>query len=156
MSSVTVTSHLHFVVDKVDKAAEKALTMIGGSAEGHAKEACPVDTGLLRNSITYALGGQKTSVQNYSAKAGGEGSGHYEGSAPADDEHSKTVYVGTNVQYAPFVELGHRQQPGRFVPAIKKRLKNAHVAAKPFIRPAMEKHQEEYAQIILKCFKEID
>lgn len=30
--------------------------------------------------------------------------------------------VGTNVSYAPFVEYGHRQTPGRFVPAIGARL----------------------------------
>ena len=35
--------------------------------------------------------------------------------------------VGTNVQYARFVEFGHRQQPGRYVPQIGKRLVKSRV-----------------------------
>lgn len=33
------------------------------------------------------------------------------------------VTVANNTEYASFVEFGHRQQPGRFVPALGKRLK---------------------------------
>jgi hypothetical protein len=35
--------------------------------------------------------------------------------------------------YAPFVEFGHSQQPGRYVPAIGKRLVASSVAAHPFM-----------------------
>ena len=34
----------------------------------------------------------------------------------------KRASVGTNVQYAQYVEYGHKQQPGRYVAAIGKRL----------------------------------
>ena len=154
MSSVEVVSHAHYVVDAVDKAAKQALTMIGGTVEGHAKEACPVDTGLLRNSITYALGGQTPGTTAYMSTKGGV-TGKYEGAAPQDDDGQVTVYIGTNVEYAPFVELGHSQEPGRFVPAIGKRLKKPHVDAKPFLRPAVENHEQEIGQIIIKCFRGI-
>ena len=33
-----------------------------------------------------------------------------------------TAKIGTNVEYAQYVEYGHRQEPGRFVPVLKKRL----------------------------------
>ena len=41
-----------------------------------------------------------------------------------------TVTVENNVEYAPYVEYGHRQTPGRYVPAIGKRLKEGYVPGK--------------------------
>ena len=69
----------------------------------------------------------------------------------AQDLCPVTLLVGTNVEYAPYVELGHRQQPGRFVPKIKKRLKRSWVPGKPFLRPAFENHRDEIEQIIISC-----
>lgn len=40
-------------------------------------------------------------------------------------EYSVTIY--NNTSYAPYVEYGHRQEVGRFVPTLGKRLKNAWV-----------------------------
>ncbi len=40
------------------------------------------------------------------------------------------VTVSNPVEYAPYVEYGHRQQPGRYVPALGKRLKKAWVPGK--------------------------
>lgn len=60
-----------------------------------------------------------------SARQGGElrrawscGTVHKEGNA-------YVVEVTNNKAYASYVEFGHRQQPGRYVPAINKRLKKA-------------------------------
>ena len=58
------------------------------------------------------------------------------------------VAIGTDVKYAIYVELGHNQQPGRYVPAIGKRLVASHVAAKPFLKPALEGHKDEYVRIV--------
>lgn len=55
----------------------RALEIIGGKAEGYAKGLTPTKTGALKNSFTHAV----------------------------DDEHSKVV-VGSNMHYAPYVELG--------------------------------------------------
>lgn len=61
----------------------------------------------------------------------------------------RTMEVGTNVKYAPYVEFGHHQEPGRFVPAIGKRLVRDFVPGKPFIAPALEEHLDEYKNVIL-------
>jgi hypothetical protein len=47
------------------------------------------------------------------------------------------VYVGTDADYAPYVEFGHSQTPGRFVPALGKRLVASEVKPYPFMRPAI-------------------
>ena len=92
----------------------QALEMIGLKAESYAKMKCPVDTGLLRNSIAHAVG-----------------KGEY------------TVYVGTNVEYAPYVEMGHIQAGS-----------GKHVAPQPYIKPAIVDHLDEYKQILENTLKE--
>lgn len=64
-----------------------------------------------------------------------------------------TAFIGTNVEYAPYVELGHHQEPGRYVPKIKKRLKKDWVPPKPFLKPAIEKHTSEYKKIAQQYMK---
>lgn len=95
------------VAAALDKAVAKALEEIGLTAEGYAKKACPVDTGRLRNSITHVT-------------------------RPSE----KAVYVGTNVEYGPYVELGTR-----------------HNGAQPFLRPAATEHQSKYEAILEKNLK---
>ena len=68
-----------------------------------------MDTGRLRNSITH---------QQYD---------------------KNTELIGTNVEYAPYVELGHHTSSGKFV------------APKPYLRPAAENHGEEYQKVIKAC-----
>ena len=46
------------------------------------------------------------------------------------------AYIGTNVEYAPYVEFG-----------------TSKMAAQPFIRPAAEDHAEEYGQIFDTYFR---
>ena len=89
------------IVNAIDQALAKALEEVGLVAEGYAKKACPVDTGRLRNSITHQVG-------------------------PSE----KSVYIGTNVEYAPYVELGtSRMKP------------------QPFLRPAAADHEGTYKKI---------
>lgn len=45
--------------------------------------------------------------------------------------------VYTNLDYAYWVEFGHSQEPGRFVPAIGARLVQSFVPAYPFFRPGI-------------------
>ena len=54
------------------------------------------------------------------------------------------------VEYAPYVEFGHRQQPGRFVPAIGKRLKQGWVEGK-FMLTISEKEIQKDAPRILEA-----
>jgi HK97 gp10 family phage protein len=84
-----------------------ALEAVGITAEGYAKLLCPVDTGRLRNSISHAV-----------------------------DEDEKAVYIGTNVEYAPYVEMG-----------------TSKTKAQPFLKPAATNHAEEYRSIIERFLK---
>ena len=59
-----------------------------------------------------------------------------------------TVTIGTNVEYAAPVELGHRQEPGRYVPAIGKRLVRDYVPPKPYLKPAVTDHISEYQGLL--------
>ena len=107
------------------KQGEKAMKAVGMQAESYAKQLCPVDTGNLRNSITHGV-------------VVGDG--------------KVTAVIGTDVGYAPYVELGHAQQVGRFVPKIKKRLVNPFAPAYPFLRPAIEDNQEELWSLMQSVF----
>ena len=109
--SVTFINHTKEALTAEQAARAKALEIIGGKAESYAKKLCPVDTGRLRNSITH---------QQY-------------------DEN--TEVIGTNVEYAPYVELGHHTPSG------------SEVAAKPFLRPAAENHTAEYKHILERVMK---
>lgn len=137
--SIEVVSQRHKVEKAVEKAMKEAATMIGGSLSGHASEQAPADTGLLRNSITYALGGDPPAIAQYTDDAG-EQTGVYEGSAPKDEKNEITVYIGTNVEYATYQELG--------APSIK-------LPARPFLRPAVENNQREIIQIMEQCFRHL-
>ena len=126
MSSVIVKSNLYLVNKASKEAMVNAAIAIGMLTSGYAQELCPVDTGAMRDGITHAYN---------------------------DDGHQVTLIVGTNVYYAPYVELGHHQQPGRFVPKLGKRLVRSWVPGKPFLRPAFEDHIDEIEQIILDILK---
>lgn len=90
------------VLKGLSDAVERALTRIGLAAEGYAKKECPVDTGNLRNSITNEV------IQS-----------------------EKAVYIGTNVEYAAYVELGTTK-----------------TKAKPYLKPAATEHSTVYKRII--------
>ena len=79
--SYTVKDNTDEVLAALERAKKRGLEAIGLTAEGHAKNETPVDTGRLRNSINHAT----------------------------DDE---AAYIGTNVEYAPYVELGARGRKG--------------------------------------------
>lgn len=101
--NVTFTSHIDAFYDEFDPAVRKTLEEIGIEAEAHAKEIITekgaVDTGRLRNSTTWAVGGEKPNASGYS------------GIAPKKDE--PCVYIGTNVHYAPYIEFGTNKMPAR-------------------------------------------
>lgn len=119
------------VLAAIDAAIESGLTIIGGKAEGYAKALAPKDTGLLQNSITYALGGQPPAISAYNAATGG-GSGSYAGTAPADEGNQRSVYIGTNVEYAPYQEYGTSS------------MKHPN----SFLRPGIEPHMDEFKAVL--------
>ena len=123
--ALSVTSHRLTVESDITKAIHRALEICGGKAETYAKKLCPVDTGNLRNSITHQREGDDTEL------------------------------IGTAVEYAPYVEIGHHQEPGRYVPAIGKRLVASYVPGKPYLTPALENHISEYKEVFEAELKNI-
>jgi HK97 gp10 family phage protein len=100
ITSVSIVDNTDLVKKATDEAIERALEAVGLQAEGYAKELCPVDTGRLRNSITH------------------------------QQIEKNTEAIGTNVEYAPYVEMGTQR-----------------MKAQPFIKPAAEDHVSEYKSI---------
>ena len=122
MASVDITDNTGEARNELNAAIERALTQCGMIAEGYAKLLCPVDTGRLRGSIVYA-----TAFSHSEGEEPAEPKDYELHGAPAENE----VVIGTNVEYAPYVELGTRKQK-----------------AQPFLRPAAEDHASEYGEII--------
>lgn len=120
-----------------------ALNAIGDKAEDYAAKLCPVGTpesvgswahgetyrgGTLKGSITHAVDGDVLSV-------------------------------GSSVKYAPYVELGtgpHFKPPPEWEQFDSKRGKGvgkAYVKPRPFLRPAIEDHVDEYEEIIERVLR---
>ena len=93
------------VLSAMEKAIKNGLEAIGLTAEGHAKKETPVDTGILRNSISHSTDGE-------------------------------AEYIGTNVEYAPYVETGS--------PTIK---------AHHMLQKAATEHTAEYKQLMEDSMK---
>ena len=114
VKGVKVESKLDEINQQADQQIIKALKTIGLKAESYAKKSLTeqhaVDTGRLRNSVTHDV-----------------------------DTEEMAVYVGTNVEYAPYIEFGTYGG---------KRMK-----PRPYIRPSIENHMDEYRQIIEKALK---
>ena len=142
------------VIKEKDEAVIRALEAVGIQAEGYVQLLVPVDTGLLRNSITHAIAGGKPALGQYKSneihattqvteKAGTAGKavspqtvGSYTVATPKLE--NPAVYVGTNVEYAPYVEYGTRR-----------------AKKQPFLQPAIQDHMDEYQQIFEKYLEEI-
>lgn len=129
--NVNITSHADEIREDMDGAIARALERVGLQAESFAKANCPVDTGNLRNSITHE-------VSAFSFKG------------------AKEVFIGTAVQYAPYVEFGtgvHAETGGRNTPWVYqgsdgKFYMTRGMKARPFLRPAVRDHIPEYKAII--------
>ena len=91
-----------------------ALEAVGIQASSAAREEIQkspkrIDTGLLRNSITYALDGEGAAIGSYKADKASKYSGKipepgtYTGKAEKEPEGKEAVYVGTNVNYSVYV-----------------------------------------------------
>ena len=92
------------VISAVEEKIHLALALMGEEVEKNAKGNCPVDTGLLRNSITYAHAGSFPAIVGYTDDSGQQ-FGDYKTATEAATDNVETVYVGTNVEYAPYVEF---------------------------------------------------
>lgn len=130
---ITLEDHSDEVLAAMESACLKALETCGLVGVGYAKKLCPVDTGNLRNSITHTV---------------------------SDSE--KAAYIGTNSEYAVYVECGtgiyYEGEGGRHTAWTYKDHKgNYHLVhgqrAKPYIKPAVADHAEQYKKIIKQELK---
>lgn len=72
------------------------------------------------------------------------------GVSKAGNVYSITLY--NPVKYAPYVEYGHRQQKGRYVPALGKRLVQGFAPGKFYLRRSIDKLRPNIPAILNKRF----
>ena len=123
---IRLTDNSDEFIQEMKQSALRALERCGEQGEGYAKDLCPVDTGDLRNSITHTV-----------------------------DSGEKAAYVGTDSEYAVYVEMGTGKYVtgGRPTPWVYKDAKgNWHMThgqrARPYIKPAVADHAQQYQKII--------
>lgn len=63
------------------------------------------------------------------------------------------IVVFNSVNYASYVEYGHRQEPGRYVPAIGKRLKNSWVKGQFMLKISEQELETAAPRIINRLIK---
>ena len=126
--NVEITDNSKEVSGAIHAALLRGLEKCGLVAEGYAKKLCPVDTGNLRNSITHVV-----------------------------DEQEPAAIIGTNNEYAAYVELGtgkYAEGGGRRpTPWVYQDAKgNWHYTrgnkAQPFLKPAAADHAGQYRDIL--------
>ena len=100
---INFEDYSNLTLEQFNAAVLRGLEACGMTAETYAKQDCPVDTGRLRNSIAHAV-----------------------------NEAEKAAYIGTNVEYAPYQEMGTARG----------------VTAKHFLKNAAANHSEEYINLI--------
>lgn len=151
---VKIEDHSNEFWAAFNQATDAAMEAIGHEAASHAKQNLNrdpkrIDTGLLRNSITYAIAGKGAAQHIYKADrrkkdSKGNRTGPmpspriYSGVAPADGANEKTVYIGSNVEYAQWVHEGHGLPNG------------GRVAPNRFLKDAVTKYHDEYQRILRK------
>lgn len=104
-----------------DKALHNGLMQGGKVVQGVAKKLCPVDTGLLRNSISV------------------------------ESQSQTEVAVGTNVEYAPYVEMGTGQKGD---PSVAHRQDWTGQKPQPFLSPALALSEEKVRRQVANALKQ--
>lgn len=124
---ITLEDHSDEVLKALESACQQALEKCGLVGEGYAKKLCPVNTGNLRNSITHTVA----------------------------DNGERAAYVGTNSEYAVYVECGTgiyypggRQTPWTYQDENGDWHLTHGQRAKPYIKPAVADHVDQYKKII--------
>lgn len=129
-----VEDNIDEIISLKDLACARALFIISEKAKDYAANLCPVGTPESTGKKGYRGGTLKQSI-----------------TAESDAE---SMVLGTNVEYAPYVELGTGPN---FTPPPEweqfdapkgSGLGHGYVTSRPFIRPAIEDHLEEYKDII--------
>ena len=70
-------------------------------------------------------------------------SGRLRSSIATEIKSPNLARVAPNVFYAGFVEYGHRQTPGQFVPPLRRRLVADFAPAYPFVQPTIDQTKDK-------------
>lgn len=129
-------NNIEEVLNELPGGVDRVLTMVGIKAEKYAKARCPVGTPESTGIKGYRGGTLRNSI-TFQVQDG-------------------TVAIGTNVEYAPYVELGtgpYFNSPPEWEQFDSKRGSGngkGYVKPRPFLRPAIEDHIKEYKRIMEK------
>lgn len=120
-------SNIPRITKRLGENERKALIAIGIFVEGEAKVRCPVDSGNLRDSIDHYV-----------------------------NEGQKSVFVGTNVEYAPYVEFGTgkyaqdgngRKTPWAFQDENGNWIWTSGQRPQPYLTPAFEENKKRIQKL---------
>jgi len=120
-----ITDNTNKVLSEIDKRLVSKLGKASLMVERKAKELCPVLTGTLRRSIISnwygAKGTRSVSWPHRLRKVKGKKVRINAGKTEISPQDEKKAVIGTNVEYAPYIELG-----------------TSKMAAQPYLVPALE------------------
>ena len=131
--SVQFTDNSAKVLAELTRAKARTMEIIGLKAEGYAKKLCPVGTVESTGKKGYRGGTLRNSITH--------------------TVDSDTVAIGSNVEYAPYVELGtgpHFEPPPDWETFTSKRgsgVGRGYVKPRRYLQPAIEEHKDEYKNI---------
>lgn len=110
------------------RALENALIACGMEAETTAKTLCRVDTGRLRNSITFAT---KTH-QSQSGGSPAKPEDYAQNGSAKDGE----MWIGTNVEYGGIIEDGSSMRK-----------------AYPYLKPSLTKNTSKFKELVKAAYE---
>lgn len=137
----TFTNNREMTEEMFNAALKRGLEAIGMQAESYAKlevnqtrnasdgHVGAIKTGRLINSITYGMDG-RSGTHRYRDN---QGKSYTQQIGLAEED---SVYIGTNVEYAPYIEFGHHSYP-----------------AVHYLKNAAGNHSEEYRNILEESLK---
>ena len=109
MADIKFTSNVNDILRQLEKGKRNALTAIGSSAETHTKDNITADDLIDTGRLRNSI------------------------SHTVDGE---AAYIGTNVEYAPYLELGTQ-----------------HITAHHYLKRAVTEHQDEYKKLAVEAIK---
>lgn len=132
VKSVRIESHIPEVTEEMHEVVEGWLAAVGLDAASVASNYAPVDTGRLRNSISFATVKEHDGMNSHDGVP----------ASPADYAlkampETDAVYIGTNVDYAPYHEYGTSKK----------------VKARHFIQFGMTAHKSQYKSLLQKAME---
>ena len=109
MADINFTSNVNDILSALEKGKRNALTAIGSSAETHTKENITADKLVDTGRLRNSI------------------------SHAVDGE---AAYIGTNVEYAPYLELGTKK-----------------ITAHHYLKRAVTEHKDEYKKLTVQAIK---